>query len=360
MRAARWHGRGDIRVDDVPQPGDPPPGWIRAKVEVCGICGTDLEEYLRGPAFIPLEPNPLTGRHAPLTLGHEIVGVVDAVGDGVSLEAGTPVAIETNVFCGHCYWCTRGQYPLCADLTPLGLRTDGGLAEYVLAPAYMCIPYASHVDPELMALAEPLAVAVRAVRRGGVTDGSVVGIIGAGTIGLLIAQVSRLAGAATIIAVDDHTPRAQLALQLGADQVATSSTAADVIAAATAGVGADICFEAAGSAQAAGAAITHARKGGRAVLLGVYDDIVGIDMIPFLLGEKEIHASLSHVYDQDFTEAVRMIERGQVDVRPLITHRIGLDDVVTHGFDVLVHDGANALKILVQPDRDGADVDAAD
>src|SRR5687768_9547414 len=98
MRAARWYGRGDVRVEDLPDLGAPPAGWVRVTVEACGICGTDVEEFTAGPNVVPVEPHPLTGRCAPLTLGHEAVGVVDVVGDGVDLEPGTRVAVEGNLF----------------------------------------------------------------------------------------------------------------------------------------------------------------------------------------------------------------------------------------------------------------------
>ena len=102
MLAARWCAREDVRVEEIADPGDPPAGWVRVKIEACGICGTDMEEYRAGPVLVPTEPHPLTGRCAPLTLGHEAVGIVE-VGSG-SLEAGTRVAIETNLFCGQSWW----------------------------------------------------------------------------------------------------------------------------------------------------------------------------------------------------------------------------------------------------------------
>ena len=195
MLAARWHARRDIRIDEVPEPGTPPPGWVRMKVAACGICGTDLEEYTEGPLMIPVdEPHPLTGGIAPLTLGHESVGVVVEAAADVELEPGTPVAVETNVFCGTCYWCRRREFQLCEKLGSLGLMGDGGLAEQMIAPAYTCFPY-RNVAATTAVLAEPLSVAVRAVRRGGVRVGSSVAIVGAGTVGLLTAQGARVAGA---------------------------------------------------------------------------------------------------------------------------------------------------------------------
>jgi (R,R)-butanediol dehydrogenase/meso-butanediol dehydrogenase/diacetyl reductase len=322
---------------------------VRVRVDVCGICGTDVEEYLDGPNITPLEPNPLTHRCAPLTMGHEIVGVVEEVGAGVEFTAGTRVAVEANIFCGTCYWCQRHQYPLCVKLTSLGQHTDGGLAEAVLAPAYMCLPYRADVAPERMALAEPLAVAVRAVRRAGIQDGSTATVIGSGTIGLLTIQAARLAGATTVIAIDRHESRRALAIQLGATSALAPEEAADGVAELTAGVGTDVSIESAGNTPAALAAIDLVRKGGRAVLLGVYAGTIPVDMMSLLMAEKEIAASLSHVYDEDFAKAVSLIEHGKVDVIPLITDRIALDDIVEKGFKALAAEPERHLKILVRP-----------
>jgi (R,R)-butanediol dehydrogenase / meso-butanediol dehydrogenase / diacetyl reductase len=349
LRAARWHGRRDVRVDDVADLAYPSTGWVRLRVEACGICGTDLEEYLEGPLAVPIEPNPLSGRSAPLTLGHETVGVVEAVGDDVELAVGTRVAVEGNMTCRTCYWCLSGAYALCPSLAALGQQADGGLAEQMLAPAYLCVPYGDHVPPDVAALAEPLAVAVRAVRRAGIVPGSTVGVIGAGTIGLLVLQVARIAGAATVVLVERHESRRALALRLGADAAVGPEEAEALADELTAGVRFDVTIEAAGNRAASGSAIRLARRGGRAVLLGVFDDTVDVDMMSLLLGEKEILASLSHSYDVDFVDAVRLLEAGSIDVRPLVSDRIPLDDIVSDGFDALVAEPERHRKILVFP-----------
>jgi (R,R)-butanediol dehydrogenase/meso-butanediol dehydrogenase/diacetyl reductase len=349
MLAARLHGRGDLRVEDLPELPGPPPGWVRLRVDACGVCGTDVEEYTAGPVLVPTEPHVLSQRSAPLTLGHEAVGEVIEVGAGVDLPLGTRVAVDGNMFCGECFWCARREFQLCAKLASLGLMADGGLAEQMLAPAFMCIPYADHVSPEHAALAEPLSVAVRAIRRARVTTGTTVGIIGAGAVGLLALQVARAAGAETIVCVERHPQRRELALRLGADIAVAPHEASIGAEELTGGVGLEVTIEAAGNAEAAAGAVRLARRGGRAVLLGVFDDVVPIDMIDFLFGEKEIIASLSHVYDVDFVQAVRLIDSNRIDVAPLISDRIALADVVTAGFDPLVVDGDRHLKVMVFP-----------
>lgn len=352
MLAARWWGREDVRVEEIPEPGPLADGWVRIQVEACGICGTDMEEYRLGPVLVPVEEHPLTHRCAPLTLGHEGVGRIVEVSDGVHLSVGDRVAIETNLSCGTCWFCRQGQIQLCPQLASLGLMGDGALAEYMVAPAAMCAKFATDVPVEHAALAEPLSVAVRAVRKAGVEPGSIVGIIGAGTVGLLIAQVARAAGAATIMVVDRLERRRQLALRLGADFAVSPEEAMQCALDASAGRGVDICLEAAGNATAAEAAVKLIRKGGQAMLLGVFDAPLKIDQIDLLMGEKKVAASLSHVFATDFVPAVELIDNGSLQLAPLITDRIALGDIVDGGFRPLYEEPDEHLKIVVYPNGD--------
>lgn len=355
MLAARLWDKGDLRIEEVPDPGAPPPGWVRLKLDACGICGTDVEEYSQGPNLVPRAPHPLTGRKAPLTLGHEGVGTVEEAGAGVELSPGSRVAVESNLFCGSCWWCRRHQYQLCEKLGALGLMADGALAEYLLAPEFMCLPLGGHVPVHHAALAEPLSVATRAVRRARIHLGSTVGIVGSGTIGLLALQVARESGAQTVVVSERLPERRKLALRLGADLAVDPDEMLDAAGELTRGVGLDVTIEAAGNPAAAAAAVRWARKGGRTVLLGVFDGAVPVDMMDLLLGEKEIVASLSHVYDEDFATAVNLINEGRVEIEPLITDRINLADVLEDGFLRLVEEPASHVKIVVHPNGTDSD-----
>jgi (R,R)-butanediol dehydrogenase / meso-butanediol dehydrogenase / diacetyl reductase len=351
MLAARWYGRRDIRVEDIPAPGAPPPGWVRLQVECCGLCGTDLEEYTAGPLNIPTRPHPLTGRMAPLTLGHEIAGIVDEAGAGVELESGARVAVEGSRSCGTCRWCRQGDLQLCPVSAQLGLHADGGLAEQVLTPAAGCVPVEPHVPAVHAALAEPLSVVVRAVRRSGLEPGASVGVLGTGSIGMLLLQVARTAGADTVVAVERHADRRLLGLKFGADVVVAPEEAEEALADLTGGTGIDVVFEAAGTPQATTAAVRLARRGGTAVLLGGYPEPARLDIMDLLGGEKRVIASLSHVITPDFADAVSLINRGKLELDPLISDRIGLPDVVKSGFDALLDAPAGHLKIMVGPAR---------
>src|ERR1700730_4842693 len=162
--AAVYHGRRDIRVEEWPAPPNPQPGWVTVAITYCGICGTDIDEYLHGPVVIPTAPHPLTGAHAPLVLGHEGAGIVIASGAGSGIEIGTRVGLENSVGCGHCAACLSGNRQLCPQLAVMGLMLDGALAEVVNVPASMCARLPADLADEAGALAESLAVTVRAVR----------------------------------------------------------------------------------------------------------------------------------------------------------------------------------------------------
>lgn len=154
MRAAIWNKNGSLDVEprDLPEPS---PGWVRLKVAACGICGSDLHSY-------GVCPNAMAG----VQPGHELVGWIDALGDGVSLESGSLVAVEPVVACGQCPSCLSGHYNRCTTKKLFGFELPGGLADYVVAPSIRIHALPSDLDLGVAALAEPLAVCVRGVRMG--------------------------------------------------------------------------------------------------------------------------------------------------------------------------------------------------
>ncbi|MFB3778729.1 MAG: 2,3-butanediol dehydrogenase [Bryobacteraceae bacterium] len=353
MRAAVWHKRRDIRVESFPDPGPLAPDGLRVQVAWCGICGTDLEEYLHGPLFIPADkPNPLTGRTAPMVMGHEFVGLVTEVGSAVrDLRPGDRVAVDTLLHCGECFFCKQHLVHLCEKLAIMGLSTDGGLAEFVIAPRYMCFKYPPTLPDAHAALAEPASVAVRAVRRARLTGGETVAVIGAGTIGLLTLEVARAMGARRVIVIEPAQNRQAIALQLGAF-AAVDPQAQDPVSEVrrlTGGLGADVVFECASNVTAMEMAPLVARKQGRVVLVGLHDAAVPMQLVSVVIGEQELIGSFSHVYDEDFGPAVDLLGTGRITVEPLITAKIGLDDLVPRGLEELASSKARHLKILVSP-----------
>lgn len=329
MAALRWFGRGDVRLVDtkVPAPG---PGEVLIAVTLCGVCGSDIEEYHFGPVVVPVEPHPLTGRTAPLTLGHEVVGVVAEAGPGVALVPGTPVVPDVVLGCGRCWWCARGDYPLCERGAALGLQDDGGLAEYLVAPAARCVPLPDGMPAAVAVFAEPVAVAVRALDKAGDVSGAVVAVVGAGAVGLLVAQVARCRGAATTVAVDPDPGRRSLARSCGLVGVAPDSALATVRE-LTDGRGADAVVESAGPAAAVESALSLCRRGGTAVLLGVSPESAVFPTLDVVLGEKRVVGSASHRWDTDLRAAVALLHAGQIRVDQLPTQTIPLSQAVSRG-----------------------------
>jgi (R,R)-butanediol dehydrogenase/meso-butanediol dehydrogenase/diacetyl reductase len=341
--AVRWHARNDVRVEDVPPPPPPGPGQVQLRVSWCGICGTDVEEWQGGPAFIPVgAPHPLTGARAPIILGHEFTGVVVAAGDGTTGPApGQRVAVDTIVYCGSCHWCRRGEFTRCPSLGVLGLHGDGGLAELCNAPAQMCLPVPDTVADDEAPLVETLAVAVRALRRGGLQPSERVAVVGAGAVGLMTLQAARAFGAGRVAVVEPLAARRDLACRLGADRAVHPDDAAALRS--------DVAVECAGSPHAVEAAIRALRSGGRAVLLGIDSRPVSVLPMDLVAAEKSVIGSLSHVWDQDFRIALEMMGRGAVQAAPLVSDRIPLRAAVSGGLELLRDEPDKHLKILVRP-----------
>ncbi len=184
MRAVVYNAREDVAITDVPEPkaGD---GQVLVKVGYNGICGTDLHEYYAGPIFIPTEPHPLTGRAAPLILGHELAGTVVEVGPGVkSLSEGDRIAVEPLYVCGECVPCRAGRYNICTRIGFHGLSTDGGMAEYTVVNESMAHKLPDEVSTELGALVEPMSVAYHAAKLGDVDPDGTALVFGGGPIGI--------------------------------------------------------------------------------------------------------------------------------------------------------------------------------
>jgi (R,R)-butanediol dehydrogenase / meso-butanediol dehydrogenase / diacetyl reductase len=345
MLAARWHGRGDIRVECVPEPA-PAPHELLIAIEWAGICGTDLEELRDGPIAIPVDaPHPLSGRQAPITLGHETVGtVVRSAADGSGPPIGTRVVPNTMISCGRCYWCVRHDLGLCEQLGIRGLSADGGLAELMVADAASCTIVPPDVAADVAALAEPTSVAVRAVRKVPISLGTRALVIGAGTIGLLVVQVLRAAGATGIAVLEPNQARRALALELGADEAAD-----DVPPSARY----DAVLECAGAPGLQGLAVRLTRRAGTTVLVGFHKQPEVVDIADAVLGEKRIVGSAGIRWDEDVADAVFLLARGRVRVERLVTHRVSLQRLVEDGLAALADRDSGAIKVLVTPSSSG-------
>jgi (R,R)-butanediol dehydrogenase / meso-butanediol dehydrogenase / diacetyl reductase len=331
VRAIRWHGQRDVRLDTgLEEPLVSGPNDVLLRILHCGICGTDVEEYRYGPRVVPRVPHPLTGRCAPITLGHEFAGEVVEVGPEVGqLTVGDRVAVEGNLHCGRCFWCERAEWNLCTQLAQYGLAADGGLAEFAVIRETAAVKLSADCDARIGALAEPLSVAVRAGRQSGATEASRVAIIGGGPIGLLVAQVMRARRVASICVIEPIAERRELALALGADVVVDSAEAELATLLAPDGIGPDVVVECSGAPGTAQAAVDSVRRGGRVTFAALVDhSAIGPG---FLLGEKEITSVVSHCRD-DFITALRMALSGEVDPIRTVTDQVSQEEALRRVF----------------------------
>lgn len=349
MKALRWHGRKDLRLDEIAEPRAAP-GEVVIRVAACGICGSDLHEYLHGPLYIPKAPHPLTGVVPPVTLGHEFSGRVVEVGAGVAVpRTGDRVTVNPCLLCGECAWCRRGQWNYCAKLGSLGLSRDGALAPLVAVPAYGCHRLPPGLDDQQGASVEPLAVAVHACRRARLSGVERVAVIGAGPIGLLMLQVLKARGAGWVAVVEPRKERRRLAQELGADVVVDpeAQDPARAVAQLTEGERAAVAFECVGSPAAFATALRTAGKGGRIVLVGLVPETVETNLLGLLAHEKEIVGSSAYV--DEFAEATGLLAEGRVRIDPLVTARVPLEDSLPRGIEALLRPEEGHVKILVTP-----------
>lgn len=352
MTALRWHGAKDLRVQEVPVPAAPGPGRALVEVAYCGLCGTDLHEYLHGPNMIRPKPHPLTQVEPPLTMGHEMSGTVVALDGAVpGIEVGTRVAVDPCLRCGVCRWCQRGEYHICALGGSIGLACDGGFARYVEVPLVQLVPVPDGLSLEEAALAEPLAVGLHAVRRGGVEPGSSVLVLGAGPIGIAVLLGARAAGAAQVFVSEPAAGRAEHARAFGATEV-FDPTAVDVrreVFLRTGRIGPDVVVDATGRPELVDLAIRTVRRGGDVVMAGISDSSVPVDLRQMVLFERRVHGSLG--YNFDIQRVLALMAAGRIDARRLIT---GVRSVAEGpaAMEELAADRGAHLKVLLTP-QDG-------
>lgn len=347
MKAARWHGVRDIRIEDVPEPS-PGPGEVRIKVAWTGICGSDLHEYLAGPIFIPVgEDHPLSHDKAPITMGHEYCGTVAELGEGVSgLSLGDRVAIEPIFACGQCPACHEGKYNLCDSLGFVGLSGGhGGFAASSVVPARMVHKMPDGLSMEQGALVEPAAVALHAVRLSKIRAGDTAAVFGAGPIGLLVVEALRVAGAAQIHVVEPSEIRRRKALDLGAT-TATDPAATDAVAsirAATGGV--HVAFEVTGVPRVLPQCIEATRHEGQVLIVSIWESDASFQPNGVVLKERQLQGTIA--YRNVYPAVMELMTQGYFSAEKLVTKRISIDEIVAEGFEALVAEKSQ-VKILVE------------
>jgi (R,R)-butanediol dehydrogenase/meso-butanediol dehydrogenase/diacetyl reductase len=348
MPAIRWHGRHDVRVEDVDVPEHPSPGMATVAVDVCGICGTDLAEYLHGPLMIRKDPHPLTHQAPPITLGHELVGRISALGEPSSdFAVGDRVTVDACWRCHRCFFCLNGDYHLCVMGGSIGLHSDGGLAPIVQVPDYTLVRVPAGVSDHTAALTEPLAVALHATDKADLAPGSTAVVVGFGPIGAGVAMLARLAGARVIV-IEPLKGRQTLATRLGFDEVLDplSHDTRREVRTRTRGLGADAVLDCTGHPPILPSSLELTRRGGTLVVVGLGNAPTELDANRIVLFERRIVGSLG--YRRDLPRVLDLAVSHQLDVEALITAEVPLAEAVTGGLDLLAADPERQLKIVVR------------
>ena len=342
MRAAVFHGAGDVRLTDVADPV-PRADEVVVRVTLAGICGSDVNRFRFGSH--PWPP--------PFIMGHEFCGEIARVGPGVrEWREGDPVVIQPTLTCGACVHCRRGRPNLCVDFARRGLTgsgTDGGFAEYVRVPPDQPHRRPAALSQEVACLVEPMAVSVHGLNLAGLDRPETVVVTGIGNIGLLAVRAARAKGAGQVLAVGKYADRQALARADGAALVLEPDdpALAERVREATGGLGADLVLEAAGSPSSLRTAVALAGKGGTIVVLGVMHEPVALDYRSVLMNEQRILGSIIYCRP-DFAEALEILARDGADPRH-VTATIPLEDIVTRGLAPLAERRGEHLKIEVRP-----------
>ena len=339
MRAVVIHAPKDLRIDSFPD-SEPGPGEVRVKIAAGGICGSDLHYYHHG-GFGTVRIR------EPMTLGHEISGVISALGGGVThLAQGMRVAVNPSQPCGTCVHCREGMRNECLDMRFMGSamrmpHVQGGFREHVTVDASQAIPIADRLSLGEAAMAEPLAVCLHDGNRAGALLGKRVLVTGCGPIGALMVVVARYGGAAEVVVTDIAEAPLAVARQLGASRAVNSLTEASALDPYRAGKGVfDVLFEASGNQAALVSALDLLRPGAVIVQLGLGGEMT----LPVnTIVTKELQLRGTFRFDPEFELALRLMGEGLIDVRPLITATLPFDAAVA-AFE-LASDRSKSMKV---------------
>lgn len=318
MKVALFERPGHLNVTNLPlrplQPGE-----ALVRVRSCGICGTDVH-IVEG-----------TSRSSPpVVLGHEYAGVIEDVPQGEnSVKAGQAVAVDPNISCGTCFYCRRGLVHLCEKLRALGVDIDGGMAEFSIVPIRQLYRIPETLSPEAGAFIEPVSCAVHGIDKAGIRAGDAVVIVGGGTIGLIMLQLARLCGAATVIVAEPLEGKRRIALELGVDD-AIDPAGRDLKAAVLdrCGAGADVVIECAGRPETVRTAVSLARRGGTVELFGVCPKDSTVQIEPHEIYFRELTIVGSYINPNTFSRAAALLESGKVRIDRFQIDRYPIEGVL--------------------------------
>ena len=313
---------------------------VLLRVKACSICGGDIHLY--------------KGKHPlaslPMAIGHELSGEVIGKAQSVArFSLGDRVAVEPVITCGVCYFCLKGEYHLCQNIGYQYSSGQGGFTPYFVVAENRVHSLPSFISYEEGALLEPLAVAIHAVRRAEVNREHTAAIFGAGGIGLFLLQALKAAGCTEVFVVDILQHRLDTATSLGASLTINASEEDPVerIFKETQGMGVDRSFEAVGLEKTLTQSALSLKKGGVCVLIGLFEDPLRVIFPVNLFAQREIQVRGSRGYCWDFQVALELLKNRQVQLKPLISHQLPLNDL-PRAFEILLDPKEKANKVVIR------------
>ena len=317
------------------------PKEVLIGVKASSICGSDLHIFKGKHPSAPL----------PVAVGHELSGEVLRIGNGVSrLREGDRVVVEPVITCGQCYFCQNGEYNLCTQISFQYRKGQGAFAPYFIAKEDWVHRLPEGISYEEGALIEPLSVSLHAFKKGNLLPGHTVAIFGAGAIGLMLLLLIRRSGAGEVFVVDVQDYRLNKAKLFGATTIFNNSKEEAVprIMEKTSHFGVDRAFEAVGLESTLVQALKVLKKGGSSIVVGIFEEQeVKIPVNLFI--QKEISLTGSQGYCWDFQSALKLLEKGEIHLKEMITHVLPLSSV-QKGFELLMDPKNEAIKVVIKVD----------
>ena len=347
MKAALFHAKEDLRIEEVPEP-TAGPGQVKLRNAFAGICGSDLHVYYSPEAAgLDLDhPHPVTGSTLPQILGHEFSGTIVELGEGVTdVAVGDRVAVWPIYYCGECPACRRGMFNACQKIGFHGLSSDGGgMAEFTTVDASKLHVLPENVDLRMGALVEPMSVAWHAVSRSGVDAGGTALIAGAGPIGIGVWFALKARGIEKVLVSEPSADRRAIIAALGATVVdPVNEDLAAAVATLSDGDGVDVAFDAAGAGPAVTSSLASLVPGGRVVVVAIHERTMDFLPTQLVMAETEIAGALAYL-PEDFDAVIEAMSRGVYDTTGWV-QEVALESVVD-----AIHSlrGGAGAKILVQ------------
>ena len=328
---------GEIIFREIENP-IPAAGEVVVKIMRIGVCGSDIHVWHGKHPFTSY----------PVTQGHEVSGEITALGEGVTgLSVGQKVTIQPQVVCGKCYPCRHGKYNLCEELKVMGFQTTGVASEYFAVDAAKVTPLPESMSFDEGAMIEPLAVAVHAVRKFGDMQGMRVAVLGAGPIGILVAQAAKGMGAESVLITDVSDVRLEKAKECGVD-FCVNTKSVNFGAALVDAFGpdkADVIYDCAGNDITMGQAIQYARKGSTIILVAVFAGLAKVDLA--VLNDHELDLNTTMMYrNEDYLEAIELVRAEKVHLKPLISKHFAFCDY-TEAYRYIDANRETTMKVLI-------------